>query len=327
MQEDFSDFIRNNCLKREDSLTPETDIYELTSVLLKYASNEFDNTRHCRPEQIWRYLTIHPETGRLTAEAIGEKIPLLLNGTLPVTKADLLFMLWYTCDLLWILSAPSDPADKPELLYDRIAGFWGLAEELLEESCLPKFYAPHLLERSFLNALVCADHFTEDSPFEIYENFCEIILPEKFTRDRVKKVDTAQTKAARKALEKAVETEFFAKKIDFEHVENTLTEHFLAHPAKGGQYLFTVEGIYFIPDSQAALRNPNPELLFSYPDKKTAPRFDMTSADYTSENAMNERFRFVYGLALYMKEQAALQGQKKDFRINYRQKVTLTIIK
>lgn len=339
---DFSDIIRNICHQKESFpcekifsnqkvlseqeffSEQKPDIYTLTSTLLEYSANEFDNIRKRHPTQTWRYLTIHPETGTLTAEAIGQKIPLLLNGSAPVTKADLLFLLWYVCDILW---TPLDANTSPELLYDRIAGFWTLAEELLEESCLPPFYIPHLLERSFLNAIICADNFTEDSPFEIYENFCETILPEKHTRNRVRTADSSQTKEERNKLKKLTEKEFKDGVIDFENIETLLAEHFLHNPAKDGQYLFTTEGVIYISDSKAAIQNPNQKLLFAYPDKKTGQRFNMSSEHYNSDDSMRERFRFIYGLVLYMKKMAADQNMKKDFRINYHKNVSLTVIK
>ena len=311
-EEDFTDDIMEHCESEAYDPPADADPYVMAGDMLYYASLEFDNSRKLRPELTWRYMTVD-EDGRVTARAIGERMPALLMGETEVTKADLLFLLWYACDLFWVSSVGRG---DEILLYDRISGFWTLAEELLDMALLPRFYAPHLLERSFLTA-ICAQTQLPESPFEIYESMCEYILPEKQTRVREKKADEKATKAARKALEARIRKDYVNGEIDLEGIREPLLAHLLSHGAVRAQYVFKPEGICLMP---------NPNVAIPYPSPETGGRFDQERGDYRSDEAALDRFRLVYGLALAMIDGASAGGYHCDFRVNYNKNVSLTVL-
>jgi hypothetical protein len=308
-EDDFVYDIQDHCYNEMYDLPLDYDVFILTEDLLRTAATEFDNERKWKPELVWRYLTVE-EDGKVSAQAIGSRLPQLLTGEIAVTKADLLFLLWYTCDLFW-----TEALDSTRL-YDRLCGFWTLAEELLSEALLPRFYAPHLLERSFLNA-ICSQSVMKVSPFEIYEEMCELVLPEKQTRNRKKQVSEKVTKANRALMEKKTTDAYCNDQLDFEGIETALLSHLLKHARIKGQYQFSPEGISFLP---------NPEIVVPYRSPETGNRFDQTRADYRSAEETEHRFRFVYGLSLYLMDYAAKHGFHCSFRTNYQKNVTLTLL-
>lgn len=318
IEEDFEKRIREYCLQN-DFESNEIDEYQMTSVLLQYAEVEFDNIRRRKPDQIWRYLTVD-EKGRLTIRVIGQRIPLLLSGREAVTKADLLFLLWYTCNLFW----ESGDSEREISLYYRMIGFWELARTLLRKAMLPRFYAPHIVERSFLNA-ICAEAFTEESPFEIYEGMCEFILPEKRSRNRKKTVDNQVTRQSRARLEQLVEQRYCEEQLTFEGLEEAMSKHILEYGEKGGKYLFTQEGIFYFP-RKAVVQNPDLPVTIPYPETITGYRFDKDRSDYQNIEIMEERFQFIYGLSLYLAEHT-LANYQCNFRVNYLKNASLSIVK
>ena len=285
--------------------------YDTAAAILSNASLEFDNLRKRQPEQVWRYLTVDKQ-GRTTAVAIGARIPNLLLGKEPVTKADLLFMLWYLCDLCWLENSREVGG---HVAAERIADYWSTAEELLEIARLPAFYAPHMLERCFLRS-ICSVQSVVENPFEVYEGMCEFVLPEKQIRIRSKQGQ--RNEKSRALLEKETTEAFLTDEIDFEGVEAALARHLLVYGEKGKKYMFSKEGISFFP---------NPEIVISYPGSKTGSRFDQTNAEYAQQQDMESRFRFIYGLSLYLNEVARRAGIDCEFRTNYQKNVSLTVLK
>lgn len=318
IEEDFEKRIREYCL--QDGFEQiEMDEYKMASVLLRYAETSFDNIRRRKPDQIWRYLTVD-DKGRLTAISIGRRIPYLLSGKEAVTKADLLFLLWYVCEIFW----DSGSNEREISLYERIIGFWELAKILLNSAMLPRFYVPHILERAFLNA-ICTEAFIEESPFEIYEGMCEFILPGKKSRNRRKNVDTQMSKQSRAKLEHLVEQRYCEEQLIFEGMEDALSKHILEYGEKDGKYLFTQEGVYYFLLKEA-IQNPDLPVTIPYPQDVTGYRFDKNRKDYYNVVIMEERFQFLYGLSLYLTEHVLTNYQCK-FRVNYQKNASLSITK
>lgn len=320
-QYDFIYEIRKRCFD-ENYVLEEADEYRVTSVLLRYARDEFDNQRKRKPEEVWRYLTADARGG-LTAVAIGDRIPGLLTGKTEVTKADLLFLLWYVCNLFYSVELDYF------VLYDRIVDFWELAEELLDKALLPQFYVPHILERSFLIALLTETKL-DASPFEIYEGMCEFVLPKKERpggrkSEEEKQRKSRKTKKSRSKLEHDTENLYAKGMLSFEGIEADMKEHFLEHAQEMGQYCFTNRGIFYYPDPE--VKNPDLPAAISYRNAATGTRFDMSRKDYKEDAVMEERFQFLYGLALYLTDNAAAEFYQCDFRVNYRKKATLTVIR
>ena len=105
-------------------------------------------------ERIMRYTQVTPN-GNLTSVLIAEKVVKLLSGVVPVTKADMLFMLWLVCNLYW----SDEEANKicGVNLKKKIDKFLEKASEILEEGHLPALYVPHVLERTFILSF-CIDY-------------------------------------------------------------------------------------------------------------------------------------------------------------------------
>ena len=289
-------------------LSAET-VYRMTEQILSTAALEFDNARKRQPSSIWRYLTVD-QTGKTTARAIGERIPQLLLGQEIVSKADMLFMLWYVCDLVWL-----ENGQTGQQIYDRITDFWTMAETLLELAHLPGFYAPHMLERSFLKAICTMDTVTE-YPFEVYEGMCEFVLPEKQQRNRQKQ--GVRSIKSRAVMEKEVLEAYAGDEIDLEGLAGPMAEHLLANGAVKLKYSFSKDGISC---------PPNPAIQIHYPQEKTGLRFDESSSDYAAQEVMEERFHFVFGLSLYLTDAAEQAGITCDFRTNYQKNAALTVIR
>lgn len=305
----FTAQIEERCFGPLPASASDVDPYVVAQTILNRASTEFDNERKRNPELIWRCLTVD-ESGKLTAQAIGDRIPHLLRGELSVTKADLLFLLWYTCDRLWL------EATDDESLYDRLCGFWMLSDELLEEALLPRFYVPHVLERSFLEA-ICSKNTLIHSPFEVYESMCESVLPEKRTRSRQKTADAKSTRLRRAQMEQETEAAYCSGQLDHEGLDEALAPHLLRHARPGAQYQFTPDGV---------TAPPNPEVIVPYPHRSSAERFRQSAPDYKSDERAQERFRFLYGLSLALCDRAAREGFHCGFRVNYTKNATLTLL-
>lgn len=270
------------------------------------------------PAGLWRYLTAD-QKGRLTVKAIGSRIPLLLSGEEAVTKADLLFLLWSICDLSWMAWGQ----DTEDFLYERLAGFWSLAEELLDKAMLPPLYAPHLLERGFLYA-ICAEDPGGGSPFELYEELCAYALPARWSRRRVKKVDPAEGRRYRRLLKKKARELYRTGQIDLEGLGEALSAHFGEHGKEGGIYRFTPEGICY-QEKKLAVPDPEEPVAIPYPRAGTGRRFDRSRGDYKTPRVQEERFLFLYGLVLDLA--GRWEGiRRRDFRINYLDHASVTIL-
>lgn len=320
---DIIEQIKNRCFSHPVDMPKHTNYYTLASALFQHANLEYDNLRRKKPEDSWRYLTINPKTGTLQAVSIGKRIPDLLKGDIPIAKADMLFMLWYIYHILWEQINLDSNYEQP--VYDRIADFWTLSNEILEYSLLPEFYAPHLLEQAFLKAILCADGFSKASPFEYYEMFCESVLPKPANRIRASKADSKKTKFTRNTSRKQIAEAYKKGLIDFEGLAEPFAAHFFAHIEEKGQYTFTKTGIYYTNTPAVKLKNPNAKPLFTYPDTSTAARFDPTNKNYQSTEAYIERERFIYGLYLYLKDHNDSAKYSFNCRVNCKKNVSIAV--
>jgi len=100
----------------------------------------------------------------------------ILVGKTEPEKGDMLYLLWFTSNLIWQIS------DLPDTnaLCCRILDFMDTAKCLLEAALLPTFYPPHPIEQSMLLSIVSGR--TEDTdPSVIYEGMLQAL---KETRER-----------------------------------------------------------------------------------------------------------------------------------------------
>lgn len=87
----------------------------------------------------------------------------LLMGTSEVEKGDILYLLWYICNVVY--------ADSKEtnryIVSDRVFDLKEAADSLLNAALLPNFYVPHLMEQSMLLSIVYGGK-TGIDPAEVY---------------------------------------------------------------------------------------------------------------------------------------------------------------
>lgn len=91
------------------------------------------------------------------------RIQSLLLGTEEVEKGDLLYLLWFTFNLVW----GDRETTNPNVLYDRIFDLKDAADAFLGNALLPPFYPPHLMEQSMLLSIIYAGK-TGTDPSVIY---------------------------------------------------------------------------------------------------------------------------------------------------------------
>lgn len=309
--EEVSDIVMSYALDR--GIPGELDIYKIVDKILGCAANSFDNRRVKNKRlfgTLWRYITID-EKGEIKTKSIGSTMPDLILGNQSVTKADLLFILWFVCELLW-----SYTQEEPDF-YEQLSDFWTLAEDLLEEAKLPAFYAPHLLEQSMLLSLCMGTE--ENSPFEVYELICEELNPVKRRKRKKQDVnpDEPSTQELRKLREAEIRADYKNDRICWDGVEKELLTHLQKHGAELGQYIFDVQGISYYP---------NPEIVIAYPDSSCMERFDQRKASYDEEPERDQRFTYLYSLYLYLREECKKNKIRLKCRINYRKNCMIQIL-
>ena len=79
----------------------------------------------------------------------------IVNGSLPVTKKDLLLLLFQTCAHYWELERVTDDV---EILTARYNRFVELCDATLEKAMLPGFYLPHPLEYSIALSVLSGEN-------------------------------------------------------------------------------------------------------------------------------------------------------------------------
>lgn len=305
--------IENSCLNGVLELPDELE--DVCEVLLATIAGSFDNCRRIPEEEAYRYITID-QNGAPVSKALGSRIPELLRGSISVTKADLLFLIFFVLSYIW--ETPNSNAERP--YYENFCTFWTLAQEFLEASHLPKFYAPNLLEYTMLLS-IWSEQDTKQSlyyPFEIYQSFCESLQPQQRIqpfRSKTYKFNMPFDAAAEKVL---IEEAFAEGALQFEGVDRLLFPHLLENGKEKKTYLFTENGILFGSKHSSSL-------IFHYPEAQTGNLFIPSEADGDAE-LQKRRLWFVYGLSLALSQQAEKNGILVRFRTNFKQKCSLTIL-
>lgn len=106
-------------------------------------------------QKSWSVPTLTDATSKLSTSHGPVNMPMrmkgLLMGSVQVEKSDLLFLLWVIFNLIWYKTA----VDREDIAR-RIQTFINECDKILEKAMLPRFYVPHLLERTMLLAIVRA---------------------------------------------------------------------------------------------------------------------------------------------------------------------------
>lgn len=139
---------------------------------IQSASIQKDNTK------AWHILSIRDDGEISTAGGLvnigRSRVADILSGTVQAEKGDLLYLLWFTANLIW------QGADSPDTnaLCCRIMNFMDSAKFALEEALLPEFYPPHLMEQSMLLSIVYSGKQEED-PSVVYEYISSILTTQR----------------------------------------------------------------------------------------------------------------------------------------------------
>lgn len=166
MEDSFEDFEKDKDREEEssfaelDSICSKDSPYQFISGMDSFDYQEIVMKRlcplfyilsdHCEinhMERLMRYTQVTP-TGNLASSLIAERIVDLLAGEAPVTKADMLFMVWLVCNLYW--SEKENEEGREPDMEEKIWGFLDESAGVLKEAHLPDLYIPHILERTFI---------------------------------------------------------------------------------------------------------------------------------------------------------------------------------
>lgn len=189
-EEEFVDCILDVCEEYEDNGSSRRLFYEdgiLSPAKCKLIADELmlkNNTQSESTEadntKSWHVLSAKQD-GTLSAaggtiNSGRTRVADILSGKVQAEKADMLYLLWFTANLIWEIS------DIPDTngLCCRILDFMDTAKSLLSASLMPDFYPPHPIEQSMLLSIV--NGRTEgNEPAFVYEYMLQSL---KKTRER-----------------------------------------------------------------------------------------------------------------------------------------------
>lgn len=165
MEEDLPDIIRDLCrsglettdvrarLYENGALSPKL-CYDLVSELL--LTNQFQAKSVIEDKtKAWRILTTEPNgnptaTGGLINSSRTRVLD-VLTDRVQAEKGDLLYLLWFTANMIWQASGDADASGLCCRLFD----FMDAARVLLKAALLSEFYPPHPMEQAMLLSIVC----------------------------------------------------------------------------------------------------------------------------------------------------------------------------
>lgn len=305
--------IEDSCLNTALELPDELD--DVCEVLLATIAGSFDNRRKISEEEAYRYITID-ENGVPVSKALGSRMPELLCGRISVTKADLLFFIFFVLSYVW--EKPNSNIERP--YYEDFCTFWTLSREFLEAAHLPPFYAPNLLEYTMLLSIWSEQDRKQALyyPFEIYQSLCESLQPQQRIQPSRSKKYKFNVPFDADEEKKQIEEAFAAGELQFEGVDELLLPHLLKNGKKKKRYLFTPNGILF-----GSKRSSH--LISDYPQAQTGRLFIPSEAGDDAES-QKKRLQFVYGLSLKLSQRAGEKGVFVRFRTNFKQTSSLTIL-
>ena len=110
------------------------------------------------------------------------RIQSLLLGTEEVEKSDLLYLLWFTYNLVW----GDTEATNEHIICNRILDLKDTASALLDSALLPPFYPPHLMEQSMLLSIIYAGK-TGTDPSLVYGSVLQSLRDTRSGGTRTKK--------------------------------------------------------------------------------------------------------------------------------------------
>lgn len=138
----------------------------------------------------WHVLSAQQD-GTLTASggAVNSqrtRVSEILHGKVQVEKSDMLYLLWFTTNLIW----QSHDVPDTNTLCCRVLDFMDAAKCVLEEALLPEFYPPHPVEQSMLLSIV-SGRSEDDAPSVVYEYMMHSLVKQRRRKQGSKKHDKA----------------------------------------------------------------------------------------------------------------------------------------
>ncbi|MCD8362149.1 MAG: hypothetical protein LUC98_04165 [Lachnospiraceae bacterium] len=144
-------------------------------------SNKESFTSAHDPAKAWRTMSIGDNclpkvimAGR--PDAARSRVCDLLLGDAQVEKGDMLHLIWYAFNLVW-LESPLDTPCNSRNLYSNLAVFTESCRMVLERALLPPFYPPHLTEQSMMLSIIAST--AEEGtgvPADVYAEICEALI-------------------------------------------------------------------------------------------------------------------------------------------------------
>lgn len=110
----------------------------------------------------------------------------ILSGKIQAEKSDMLYLLWFTANLIW----QSNDIPGVNALCCRVLDFMDTAKYLLEEALLPEFYLPHPIEQSMLLSIV-SGRSEDDAPCVVYEYMLQTLTKQRQRKQGSRKHDAA----------------------------------------------------------------------------------------------------------------------------------------
>lgn len=128
--------------------------------------------------------TLSPSGGMLNSSKTRVK-DILLNKIQP-EKADMLYLIWFVANLVWLNSDAPDT----DTICCRIFDLMDISEYVLKKALLPEFYVPHPIEQSMLLSIVCGKD-EDDTPSVVYEYILSTLKRKNAKSPGAKKHDEA----------------------------------------------------------------------------------------------------------------------------------------
>lgn len=138
----------------------------------------------------WHVLSAQQD-GTLTASggAVNSqrtRVAEILFGAVQVEKSDMLYLLWFTANLIW----QNHDVPDTNALCCRVFDFMDAAECILKEALLPEFYPPHPVEQSMLLSIV-SGRSEDDAPSVVYEYMMRSLIKQRRRKQGSRKHDRA----------------------------------------------------------------------------------------------------------------------------------------
>lgn len=197
-EQDFTDCILDVCAEAGESGAVLRELYrdgsicprrckEVSDALLlankvQSSSLQEDNTK------AWHILSTLDD-GSLTASggvvnSSRSRITDILRGELQAEKGDLLYLLWFTANLIWQVFDAKDT----DTICCRVMDLMDSARDVLDAAGLPPFYPPHPMEQSMLLSIVYGGKEQEDASI-VYEYMLYALTRRRQKKEGAKRHD------------------------------------------------------------------------------------------------------------------------------------------